>query len=160
MRVALSQRLSETVDRLVAQFIAEESNEHAASLAKQVSALPLVQDMGGFCGLRASGELVEVNWDEPESVREISDQRVANMALYQGAKRFADLTELSPRRTDSAVTCATCGGSGLAQVPEHLQQGVLCWCGGLGWLPSIDHELEAMQPVAAIKRWWQFWRVG
>jgi hypothetical protein len=157
MRVPLSPELSEIIAALLADFIAT-ADERTAALVRRVSALPLLQDMGGFDGLRPSGELVEVSWEQPESLREIHDQRVANMALYCGSRKFPQLAELAPQRTAAAVPCNSCGGSGLAPVPPHLQDRLLCWCGGLGWLPSIDDELRPVQPIEAIRKWWQFRR--
>jgi hypothetical protein len=155
--VPLSPELSAIIAKLLADFIST-ADERAAALASRVSALPLLQDMGGFYGLRPSGELVEVLWDEPESLRQIADQRIANMALYRGSRTFPQLAELAPQRTDAAVPCNSCGGSGLVSVPTHLQDRVLCWCGGLGWLPSMDYELRPVQPIEAIRKWWQFRR--
>jgi len=160
MRLSLSPTLSDAVAQLLANLLAGGEHTHASKLARQVAALPLQQDMGGFYGLRPSGQLVEVAWDEPESLREITDQRIANMVLHRGAQCYPQLAELSPKRSDTAVTCSSCGGSGLAQVPAYLQEHVLCWCGGLGWLPSSEYELKPEQSIKATKRWWQFWRAA
>jgi hypothetical protein len=150
--------LAAIVERLINQFLAEPKNAEAASLVRQVRALPLHSDGGGFYGLRSTGELIEVRWDEPESVQPLTDARSRNLALHQGAGRYPELSDLEPVRNSEAIVCASCYGSGLARVPPYLQQQVVCWCGGLGWLPSPADEVKASQPIEAIRQWWQFWR--
>ncbi|MBW3563355.1 MAG: L,D-transpeptidase family protein [Acidobacteria bacterium] len=66
------------------------------------------------------------------------------MALCQGAKRYPELTDLLPKRPDDAQTCEFCDGSGLANdLPEHLRESIVCFCGGLGWIASAAGPLNA-----------------
>jgi hypothetical protein len=159
MRLPLPRELADTINQLISQFLTDPKNANAAALVRDVHALPLVLDMGGFYGIKPSGELIEVAWDEAQSLKEITDHRVANMALHHGARAFPQLAALEPQKNESAVTCSSCNGTGLANVPEHLQEHVLCWCGGLGWLPSAEFEMKMSAPAEA-KPWWRFWRAG
>jgi hypothetical protein len=105
--------------------------------AAQLRLLPAVLDMGGCYGLRPSGEVVSFLWDEPEQIRTETDDRIRNVAYCQAARKYPVLASIVPRRPPDAVLCAQCGGSGrCAGVPDRVAQSVVCYCGGLGWLPG------------------------
>jgi hypothetical protein len=107
------------------------------AIAAQLRLLPAVLDMGGCYGLRPSGEVASFLWDEPEQVRTETDDRIRNLAYCQAARKYPVLASLVPRRPPDAVVCSHCGGSGrLAGVPDRIAESVVCYCGGLGWLPG------------------------
>jgi hypothetical protein len=111
-------------------------------IAAEFRLLPAVLDMGGCTGLRPSGEVAYFLWDEPAQVRTETDERLRNMAYHRAALKYPVLAPLAPRRAPDAVVCSHCAGSGRCPgLPERLADDVVCYCGGLGWLPgSYQHH--------------------
>jgi hypothetical protein len=106
-------------------------------LAAELKVLPVLLDMGGCFGLRPNGDVVSFSWDEPHRVQVEGDQRIRNMVLFRSGLKYPRLVDLVPRRPASAPPCPHCGGSGkLNGPPERLAGSVICYCGGLGWLPE------------------------
>lgn len=122
--------------RLLADFRANNPPDaltHPEIFAKS-GILPLTSEWGGCSGIRADGEIVSSLWDNPEEVQTETDPRLRNTVLFQGARRFPDLAILIPPRPADAVTCGSCNGAGV--LPEFAKlENVVCYCGGLGWLP-------------------------
>jgi hypothetical protein len=99
-------------------------------------ALPLCLDLGGCTALRSDGEIISFAWDAPYGLKVEDDLRLRNAALYQGSRKYPELAVLVPARPPTARDCPHCGGSGAS--PLALQVGaenMVCFCGGLGWLP-------------------------
>ena len=107
--------------------------------ARASRCLPIYADMTVAIGIDAAGRLLQYE-DEPPNGREresvVTDVRVINVALRQGAKRYAWLEPLFPERPANAPVCSCCKGSGLVEDEELRDIGVLCHCGGAGWVPS------------------------
>lgn len=92
--------------------------------------------MGGSYAIRASGELVEFAWDGPGGSKPLHDPRVVNLALFQGSLKVPELAVLVPTRPATATTCKHCNGEEkLALAKQPGLETVVCYCGGLGWLP-------------------------
>jgi hypothetical protein len=79
------------------------------------------------------GAAHSIRWRQVDSV-----ERLGWIVL--GARRFTQLRALLPVRSPSAISCASCRGSGDWHVfsqdrKESLRiRGMICWtCGGLGW---------------------------
>ena len=105
-------------------------------LAAELNLLPVLRDMGGCYGLRPNGEIFSFVWDEPYQLRIERDVRIQNLVLFQGAKSFPDLAEMVPARPPDARECEFCKGTGRADgLSAELAESVLCYCGGLGWVP-------------------------
>jgi hypothetical protein len=117
------------------------------SLAKKLQVLPVHLDMGGCLALQPDGNVVSFLWDEPDHIRTEPDERIRNMAYFQGSHKFPGLAVLVPTRPPSAETCSDCGGTGRVSFgPEQdeafarssgleVADAIVCSCGGLGWLP-------------------------
>jgi len=101
------------------------------AIVAEVQLLPAMLDMGGCLGLRPNGEVASFMWDEPYTLRPETDNRIRNMAYYRASLKHPALAPLVPRRPADAVDCSYCAGSG--RFPGFDQ--VVCYCGGLGWLP-------------------------
>ena len=106
------------------------------ALAAQLKILPVVLDMGGVMGLRANVEIVYFVWDEPGHLQIERDERIRNLVFFQAAKKFPELEALAPSRPTAARDCEFCHGTGaVLGLAIELSKDVLCFCGGLGWLP-------------------------
>jgi hypothetical protein len=102
-----------------------------------MAALPLMLDMGGSYAIRASGDLVQFEWDGRGAAEPLDDARLINVALYQGGLRHPRLACLVHSRPVDARDCPHCNGAGkLALAAEPGLESVACYCGGLGWLPQ------------------------
>jgi hypothetical protein len=107
------------------------------AVAAELQLLPAMLDMGGCLSLRPSGEVASLLWGEPHRLRAEPDERIRNLAYYQASLKYPALTRLVPCRPPDAVVYPHCGGSGRCDwLPDRLADGVVCYCGGLGWLPS------------------------
>jgi hypothetical protein len=107
------------------------------ALAGELRLLPATLDMGGCLGLHPSGEVVSFLWDEPTTLRPEADPRTRNLAYFQASLKYPVLAPLVPRRPTNAVICSHCAGSGKCSgMPAELADKIVCYCGGLGWLPG------------------------
>jgi hypothetical protein len=114
------------------------------ALAQQVQLLPAVLDMGGCLGLRPSGEVASLLWDEPHLLRAERDERIQNLAYYRASLKWPALAALVPVRPADALVCWHCGGSGRCSgLAPELADRMVCYCGGLGWLPNNRAERTA-----------------
>jgi hypothetical protein len=118
------------------QFLADHSPDPISlrKIAAEIEALPLVMDMGGCYAIRCNGDVVSFAWDTPSDVRVAEDPRTRNMAIFQRSKKYPTLQSLVPARPDDAAECPQCRGTG--KLPEPMPANVICYCGGLGWLPG------------------------
>lgn len=127
------------------------SNDAHRTAVEKLNVLPLTSDAGGFYAITTAGTVVEVLWDDGFA-QEVTDARALNIALFQGAKRYPELASLLPNRPADAATCTSCGGTGEPRdVPPHLHNAVVCYCGGAGWLPPGVSQLtsaECAEPKA------------
>ena len=99
--------------------------------------LPLCADWSGYHGIREDASVVFVPYDAPRDVQPETDARIRNMVLFQGALRYPELSVWVPRRGEDDETCPACGGSGVEPSSARLGlQNVICFCGGLGWIPK------------------------
>jgi hypothetical protein len=141
--IHLSPTQREQIQKRIAEFIADSKTSGADAWARgaveRLNALPLLFDWGGFMALLQNGQVVWVpDDDEPGEIRVVEEERVRNMGLFQGTKLHPDLQFLLPTRPSDAIECPDCRGTGKLTVPkgsEHLAEWIICFCGGLGWLP-------------------------
>lgn len=102
-------------------------------------ALPLALDWGGAFAIRPDGEIIMYLWDPPHDLRIEHDTRLRNIALFQGSLRYPELKVLVPARPDNAPECHSCKGTGIPpEVKKYGLQNLVCYCGGLGWLPPSE----------------------
>jgi len=141
---ALSLQLSRVIESTLQEYI-DNPEPHLIhfdpplnmrELARDLNLLPIVLDMGGCYGLRSDGEIFSFTWDEPSQLDHESDIRLRNLVLFQAGKKFPQLGSLAPCRPIGAHDCEYCQGNGtLVDLPDELAKNILCFCGGLGWLP-------------------------
>jgi hypothetical protein len=101
-----------------------------------MDALPLMLDMGGSYAIRANGDLVQFDWDGRGGAEPLEDPRLINIALHQGSLKYPLLAGLVPSRPAGARDCPHCDGTGrLPLTTTPGLENVMCYCGGVGWLP-------------------------
>lgn len=106
------------------------------ALAAELRLLPATVDMGGCLGLHPFGEAASFAWDEPRLLRVEPDERIRNIAFHQASLKYPAMASLAPRRPPDAIDCPHCVGTNrCGGMPEKLANLVVCYCGGLGWLP-------------------------
>ena len=136
-RVPVSSDLSTWIAERIKAFPGDqEAQKWLTDRVSEVDALPLVLDMGGSYAIRANGDLVQFDWDGPAGAVPLEEARLINAALYQGSLKYPPLACLLPSRPVGARDCSHCGGTG--KLPLTTQPGlenVICYCGGVGWLP-------------------------
>ena len=139
----------EVFDHLREEWLAQHSADDIhRKYVEELGILPLLSDMGGFYGLTRDGQVLEFDWDslEPELV---VDPHPLHLALFQGAAAYPALRTMLPPRPVNARTCVSCDGTGEANVPTHLQDKVVCYCGGAGWVPR---ELQNSRVPSRLRR--------
>lgn len=112
--------------------------DELVEVAKSQKFLPAALDSGGGFGIRPSGEIVSYTWDDlVNSITVEADARIRNVVLFAAAKDFPRLRKYVPQRPKGAQTCPHCGGGGLVKsLPSDLRTEVVCYCGGVGWIPE------------------------
>ncbi len=107
----------------------------AVALARAHDVLPLYADMGGVMALRADGTVVSIAWDAT-TAEPVTNPRLRDVALLQGARCYHELETVLPRRTEGAMACRHCNGTGRPMLEGRTLENVTCFCGGLGWIPE------------------------
>ena len=120
----------------IRQRMRELSDPYERAIAAELGALPIAGDMGGYLAPRPDGEILSCAWQEPREPRAEPEARVRNAALFRGSRRYPELAALVPARPETARTCPHCEGTGEeSYTREHGISNIVCYCGGLGWLP-------------------------
>ncbi len=145
----------ETINNLIDKIISDPDSEpyvykfeEPIDLRKVVAEtriLPLMYDWSGFYGIRPCEIIVFVDFNEgpPFEIKSEEDPRICRMALFQGSRRYAELSKLAPTRPADALDCRSCGGSGREPTNDKRNFGddrIVCWCGGLGWVASGEYQ--------------------
>ena len=141
--IHLSPSQRQQVERRIAEFIGDSSAFGAHAWARgaiaRLNALPLLFDWTAFMALLPDGQIVWVPYDEePGDIEVVQEERVRNIGLFQATKLHPELQFLLPPKPPDAIECPDCRGTGKLKFPqgsEHLADKLVCFCGGLGWLP-------------------------
>jgi hypothetical protein len=88
----------------------------------------------GWYGINLDGDIVSTNGEMPLKLEKENDSVLINVALYQATKKHPELSSLMPIRGKDDLTCHYCNGTG--EHPLAKQIDILCYCGGLGWIPQ------------------------
>jgi len=142
MFLSVQPGVPELVARLRQQWLATASpqDRHRPYVERQ-NVLPLASDMDGFYAVSTSGAFLEFQWDAEERGRLVTDERAVHSTWFQAAKKYPEFAVFLPDRPPSAQVCAICAGSGTpANLPEHLADAIVCYCGGAGWLPPAMEQ--------------------
>lgn len=117
--------------------------------ARDSACLPVYCDWTHAFGVTEGGDVVVFEFEPWPGVAgppdgKLTDLRWVNIALHQGAQRYAWLKDLLPARPSDAQKCPVCNGTGQVPVPADL----ICYCGGAGWVPAGDSRAN-MDPSRA-----------
>lgn len=135
----ISENILLNISHLLRRYIAETmlDDPEIKQLAIKENALPLFIDIGGVYAIRTNGEVIVIPWKEDEGqTLVIEDKRIRNTVLFQGSKRYPELERLTPVKALNAQTCPVCHGTGIEPFSaRHNLNNIVCYCGGLGWVP-------------------------
>lgn len=113
--------------------------------AAELNVLPLSINFSTCYAVNSDGEIAVLDFNDENIYTFLEferDPRIRSLVLCQGAKRFPDLAELMPIRPNDAVDCKQCEGTGIEPLNKKLgyeTEVIVCWCGGLGWLPKDEN---------------------
>ena|SRR5215212_8707348 len=138
------------IDAKLNEFILESSPDpmNLCQVVARFRILPLYLDWSGGWAIRSDGEVISFSYEEPFDLKVEDDTRIRNIALFEGSKKYPELKALAPERPSNAVGCPHCKGAGTPggireyakeKGKEHLLDVIVCYCGGLGWLPEGCH---------------------
>lgn len=113
----------------------------------QLEVLPLMLDMGGCYALRSNKQVISFPWDDITDIRVENDPRIRNIALFRGSKKYPELMALIPPKPNNAIECSYCDGTGIEKTTAKLGlDSIICYCGGLGWLPRKQQIYHQWKP--------------
>ena len=132
--------LSDTIRQLIHDFVSESHDRSQMrklqKTAEKYELLPLGFFWDPAC-ITPNGDIVSFSWDDHDNRRIETDRRLVNTILFSGIKKYPELIELMPTRNEHDIECEYCGGTGIAQFAKKLNQpAIVCYCGGLGWVPE------------------------
>lgn len=129
--------LSEQIAERLKKYINDSSHDalNLRALAARFEALPLCVDWENCWALRPDGQVVVFLHGSNDAQLQIEDdQRLVNLALYQGSITYPEIKALVPSRPAQAKDCPYCAEKGID--PNSLEdQNIICYCGGMGWVP-------------------------
>ncbi|MEW6125968.1 MAG: hypothetical protein AB1757_02795 [Acidobacteriota bacterium] len=134
----LEPRLTEQIVTRLEEYLKDPDHDalNLRQLAGQFKALPLCIDWEKCWALKPTGEVVVFSHegDSPQLAEE-RDVRMINVALFQGSLTYPEIKPLVPARPSDARDCPFCTEKGIE--PQSLEnQQMICYCGGLGWVPE------------------------
>lgn len=122
-------------------------NQHpteALSVVQRDRVLPLMIDWSGFFAIDNTGTIFLYTLDNLDNPAIENDERIRNTVLFRGSMQYPELVDFVPTKTDSDIVCPHCNGTGIFNdLPTTLQESVICYCGGLGWIPkNVNQNVE------------------
>lgn len=138
MKKEISSKLKAGIKKYIEEYINNDNNpEYLRNVVKELGILLLFLDMGICFGINEDGEIVSFHFDGEFEPYIEKDERNINIALYQGSKVYPELKQLLESKPKDALECHHCGGTGLEN-EENEATAIVCYCGGLGWLPRTE----------------------
>ncbi len=123
------------------EILAREPSDDLLKAVARLGYLPLFPDWSGWLALCQDGGVVFVDADPPHRCETVGVERIRNIALFEGSKRYPELQPWVPQKPDDGRVCPHCQGTGILVLPNFPPRNfsrITCYCGGLGWLPSSD----------------------
>lgn len=143
MKKDISPILKAKIKRHIEEYINNENNpEYLRNIAQELGVLLLFLDMGICFGINENGEILSFHFDGEFEPYIEKDARNINIAIYQGSKLYPELKQLLENKPKDALECPYCNGTGLEN-EENEETPIVCYCGGLGWLPMSRTQIDA-----------------
>lgn len=147
--MTISPELSKKIEAVFQEYISNPQPDWIDSgktidlrkIAAELKVLPLYLDWSGAFGIQPDGEFFSFSYEKPYEIKTDYNQREINGILFQGLKRHPSLQDLMPVRTDHSIECSDCKGTGIHPMNKTLgytEEKIVCFCGGLGWLPGQE----------------------
>lgn len=138
VQMIMETTLSEQIAARLKEYIDDPSHDglNLRNLAARFEALPLCVDWENCWAIRLDGKVVVfLHSAEDGQLETEDDQRLVNIALYQGGITYPEIKSLVPLRPAESKDCPYCVGKGID--PNSLEdENIICYCGGLGWVPA------------------------
>jgi hypothetical protein len=136
--MVVSEDFPTLINRLIRVYVSATTDapNNLRRLAAEKKVLPLMWDWGGILSVNAEGAIFSCLWDNWRELRVETDPRIRNIAFIQGSRNFPELKDFVPARPNDARTCSGCGGSGVEPYAAEMNtDSIVCYCGGVGWIP-------------------------
>ncbi len=136
--------VSKKIRELIREFVNHSQDsihtKELQEIAAKSNLLPLVFNWHPCC-INPNGEILLLDWDNLNDKKTETDKRIINGILFQGIKKYPELNELMPIRSENDIDCASCNGTGILPLAKELNlvDSLICWCGGLGWTPNTEN---------------------
>lgn len=128
-------KFQKIVQDLIDNLKAEQfPNAEEYKLALKYKALPLGFDLLAYVFLTPNGEVI---WEDFQGDVGNSNDLQGLIRVLVGQRRYTQLTEFIPERSDESKTCPVCEGSGVWKQSKDLstgEPGKCFFCAGLGWV--------------------------
>lgn len=151
----ITNTFSMMISQLLNNFLVESKPDQRGlyRIAVRTNVLPLYVEMGGVYAINVDGDIFSFSWDNLDLPREETDPRIRNIVLFQGSKKYPELRDLIPERPDDAPICPHCHGTGIDSFSTlNNIEGIVCFCGGLGWIPKESGGIQVSNEGSEIER--------
>ncbi|MEM7245848.1 MAG: hypothetical protein AAF533_10925 [Acidobacteriota bacterium] len=128
MKIDLSEAIEARIGEFLETSLETSEDEDLNSAVRSHRFLPLYFGITVAHGVRPDGSVVTRNELEAR-VEVVTSPFWRRMVLFQGSKRYPELSALVPEEPPEARRCSGCSGTGIF---ERFPLAT-CWCGGLGW---------------------------
>jgi hypothetical protein len=108
-------------------------------LTEENEILPLVIEMSGFFFVRKDGTIAALSFDDLDNPKPVDSQRICNTVWFMASQTYPELEPFTPIRGEDGIDCPYCNGTGtVPNIPPEISDRIVCYCGGLGWIPIED----------------------
>lgn len=134
--IIVTPEFQNTIQDLIDNLQADQfSDAEEYKLAQKYHALPLGSDLLAYVFLTPNGKVI---WEDFQyEVGSLNDTQGLIRVLVAGKRRYPQLAEFIPSRSDQSKTCPVCEGSGRMPNAKDIatgNPGECFFCAGLGWV--------------------------
>ena len=133
----IKQDTSAKINKLIQEFVNHPQDSILTKELQEVVAksnlLPLVFNWHP-CSISPNREIFLLDWDNLNDREIETNKRIINGILFQGIKKYPELKDLMPIRSQNDIDCSHCKGAGIEPLGKelNLSESIICYCGGLG----------------------------